>query len=173
MVMMRQQMTIGSGDEPPAPGEPAEHGPALDRELDQDLNELLQEIRVVLPGIEVLFAFLITLPFTERFGAVTQTQRLVYFVALLCAALSTALLIAPSAHRRLLIHQRLKARTLQIANRLVIAGIVLLACAATSVVFVISDVLFGNPIAGLVAGLIAGTFSWLWFGWPLVVRARR
>jgi hypothetical protein len=91
---------------------------------------------------------------------------------LVCTALATAMLIAPSAHRRLLIHQNRKAQTLRISNRLTVAGTVLLAAATTGVLYVIGDILYGNPLAAAVAAVMAGAFGWLWYGWPFVYRRR-
>ena len=143
-----------------------------DPDLDRDLDELLQEIRVILPGAEVLFAFLFTLPFSARFEEVTPLQSLIYFVALVFTALATVMLIAPSAHRRLLINQNRKAQTLRIANYLTIAGTGLLAVATTSVLYIIGEMLYGNPVAAAVTAVVAGAFGWLWYGWPFVYRRR-
>ena len=128
---------------------------------DRELRELLEELRLILPGVEVLFAFLLTLPFTQRFGILTGLQRDVYFAAFLCSAGATALLIAPSAHHRLLWHRRPreKDRGLETAARLALVELFLLALAVTAVVFLITDVLFGGVVSATVAALVGGVFA--------------
>ncbi len=89
---------------------------------DRNLNELLQELRVALPGVQVLFAFLLTVPFSQGFNSLEPVQRELYFGVLLSTALSTALLIAPTANHRLLFRQRQKEHLVRISNRLTLAG---------------------------------------------------
>ena len=141
--------------------------------LDRELIELLNELRVALPGVQVLFAFLLTVPFTQRFSQVTGVQEDAYFASFLCAALATVLLIAPSAYHRLQWRQRDKEHMLVVANRLAIAGTVFLALAVTGSVFFVTDFLFGAFTTGLVTGLIAGCFTWFWYGLPLLRRIER
>jgi Family of unknown function (DUF6328) len=88
------------------------------------LHEFMQELRVVLPGVQVLFAFLLTVPFSQRFYDLTQLQQFVFFASLLCTTAATLLLIAPSAHRRLLWHQGEREPNLRIENKLTIAGLI-------------------------------------------------
>jgi hypothetical protein len=135
--------------------------------INRELQELLQELRVALPGIQVLFAFLLTLPFTERFATISASQRHVYFVSFLLAAAASALLIAPTAHHRLRFRRRDKKHLLFVSTRLAIAGLALLALAMTGVVFLVTAVLYRSGTAGAVAGLVAGWFAWFWFGLPL------
>ena len=90
--------------------------------LDRNLLELLNELRVALPGVQVLFAFLLTVPFTQRFATLTETQEDVYYVALLATAASALLLIAPSAHHRINFRQQDKAYIVFLANKLTIVG---------------------------------------------------
>ncbi len=139
---------------------------------ERESEELLQELRVILPGAEVLFAFLLTLPFTQRFRQVSGLQRGVYFATLLCTALATALLIAPSTHHRLQWRRHAREQRLEMANRLAIAGTTLLALASTGVIFLIADLLFGGLSAVVVAAVVGGTFAWLWYGLPLLCRLR-
>jgi uncharacterized membrane protein len=143
-----------------------------DERLDRELIELLNELRVVLPGVQVLFAFLLTVPFTQRFNEVTDVQKDAYFASFLCAAVATVLLIAPSAYHRLQWRQRDKENMLVVANRLAIAGTVFLALAVTSSVFFVTDFLFGALATGIVTGLVAGLFTWFWYGLPLTRRLR-
>ena len=138
--------------------------------LDRELIELLNELRVALPGVQVLFAFLLAVPFTQRFGRLSGVQQDVFFAAFLCTAIATALLIAPSAYHRLRWRERDKEQMLQTANRLAIWGTVFLAAAVVGVVFLVTDLLFGLG-ATLAATILTGVlFAWLWYGLPLLRR---
>jgi predicted membrane channel-forming protein YqfA (hemolysin III family) len=135
--------------------------------LDRELIELLNELRVALPGVQVLFAFLLTVPFSQRFGQLTDLQRDVYFGTFLATALASLLFIAPTAYHRLRWRDRDKEQLLQTSNREAIAGTVFLALAITGTVFVITDLLFGVPWASGIAGAFAGLLVWFWYGLPL------
>ena len=135
--------------------------------VDRELIELLNELRVALPGVQVLFAFLLTVPFSQRFAKLSDLQRDVYFLAFLTAALGVALLIAPSSYHRLRFRHGDKERMLFTSNRLAIAGLVFVALSMTGVVFVIADLLFGLLAAMLIAIAVAGWFTWFWYGLPL------
>ncbi len=100
-----------------------------DERYDRNMNELLQELRVALPGVQVLFAFLLTVPFAQRFGQVTEFQTYVYFVTLLCSCVATAFFIAPTAYHRLNFRQGDKGHIVDMASRLAIMGLVALALA--------------------------------------------
>lgn len=145
-----------------------DHGERLDREL----IELLNGLRVVLPGVQVLFAFLLTVPFTQRFGDLSTDQRSAYFAAFMCATVASLFLIAPSAYHRLRWRQRDKERLLRTSNRFAIVGMIFLGLAVTATVFVVTDVLYGLFVTSLVSGLISGLLFWLWFGLPLWRRAQ-
>jgi membrane-anchored protein YejM (alkaline phosphatase superfamily) len=138
---------------------------------DRELIELLNELRVALPGIQVLFAFLLIVPFSQGFAGVSDTQKLVYFLSFLSTSMATALLIAPTAYHRIRWRAHDKEQMLVTSNRMTIAGTAFLALAMSLVVFFISDVLYGNWSAWLTAAA-AGTFAWLWFGLPIVRAAR-
>src|SRR5215510_2027296 len=140
----------------------------LQKKHDKELIEFLNELRVALPGVQVLFAFLLVVPFTNGWDRVTEVQRYAYFSAFICTAVSTALLIAPSTYHRLRWREGDKEYMLVTANRLAIAGSVFLAAGITATVFLIADVLFGNAWAAVIAGLIGALFAWLWFGLALV-----
>jgi predicted membrane channel-forming protein YqfA (hemolysin III family) len=127
---------------------------------------------VALPGVQVLFAFLLTVPFSQRFDSVTSPQRTVYFISVLATAAATVLFIAPTAYHRLRWRDRDKEQMLQSANRMAIAGTVFLAISITAVVYVITSVLFGTPAAVAVAAGVAGLVGWLWYSLPLLRRAR-
>jgi drug/metabolite transporter (DMT)-like permease len=141
-----------------------------EHDLDRELIELLNELRVALPGVQVLFAFLLAVPFSNGWNRVTDLQRDTFFVAFLCALASSVLLIAPSAYHRLRWREGDKERMLTTANQLAIAGTVFLALAMTAVAFLITDILFRAWWAALCTGLTAGGFAWFWYGLPLTRR---
>ena len=144
-----------------------------EEKLDRELIELLNELRIALPGVQVLFAFLLGVPFTQRFETVTDLQKDAYFFTFLCAAAATALLIAPSAYHRLTWRQHDKEHLLRVSNALAIAGTALLAVAISSAVFVVTDVLFDTAAAAIIAAVTAGFYAWFWYGLPLVRRGVR
>jgi hypothetical protein len=135
---------------------------------DRELIELLNELRVALPGVQVLFAFMLIVPFSQRFSTVTPLQQYVYFAVLLCTAVSAVLLIAPSSHHRLLWREHAKEETLATANRLTIWGLAFLVLAVVGAVFLITDMLFGSVAAGVASAGLAAAFAWFWYGQPLL-----
>ena len=134
------------------------------------LIELLNELRVALTGVQILFAFLLTVPFTQRFSSVTEFQKYDYFATLLCAAVAVACLIAPTAQHRMLFRRRQKHRLILLGNTLTIVGLGFLALAMTGVVMLITDVLFKTPMVVIVTAAVAGTFAMLWYVMPLARR---
>lgn len=140
--------------------------------LNRELIELLNELRVALPGVQVLFAFLLIVPFSQGFQRMTELQRDVYFASVLTTALSTLLLIAPSSMHRIEWRQRDKEALLQISNALAIAGLIFLALGMTTVLFLITDVLFSGVAIAVVTGIAAGLFALVWFVVPLVRRLK-
>jgi Family of unknown function (DUF6328) len=141
--------------------------------LDRELIELLNELRVALPGVQVLFGFMLTVPFSAGWTKVTDTERLVFFLTFLSTALATALLIAPSAQHRILWRTGDKEALLRRANLLAILGTVFLALSITGAVWVVSDVIYNQAPTTLVTAAVAGVFAWVWFAAPLIRRARR
>src|SRR4051812_23806409 len=138
--------------------------------LDRNMNELLQELRVVLPGVQVLFAFLLTVPFQQGFQKATDFQKDVYLVTLLLTALASALLMAPSAYHRLEFRQNDKKHIVWVSNRFSIVGFAVLAAAMTSAVLLVTDYLYSQTtsvIATIGAGVV---FYGLWYGAPLARR---
>jgi uncharacterized protein DUF6328 len=140
--------------------------------LDRELIEFLNELRVALPGVQVLFAFLLGVPFTQRFGSVSELQKDVYFLTFMCAAAATALLIAPSAYHRLVWRQGDKEHLLVVSNRFAIAGTAFLAASISGSVFVVTDMLFEATSAAILAAATAAFFGWFWYAMPLMRRAR-
>lgn len=152
---------------------PDEIGPTGETErerLNRNLNELLQELRIALPGVQVLFAFLLAVPFQPRFGDTTGFQRSLYFGTLILTALSTALLISPTAFHRITFRLRQKHRLLALANRLTLAGLACLALAMTGAVTLITDFLYSTVPTVIVAVLALITFTVLWAWIPIQVR---
>jgi predicted membrane channel-forming protein YqfA (hemolysin III family) len=143
-----------------------------DDRLDRELIELLNELRVLLPGVQVLFAFLLTVPFTNQFTKITNEQKQIFFATFICTAAATALLIAPSAYHRLRWRQFDKAQMLATANRLSIGGMVFLTIALVGAVFLVTDLLFHWTAAVLVTAAVALFFGWFWWGLPLSRRLR-
>ena len=135
--------------------------------MDRELIELLNELRVVLTGVQVLFAFLLTLPFTDRFQELVPTQKLIFTVAFTVTATASVLLMAPTAYHRIRFRQRDKERMLRWANRFTITGVGLLAIAIGTIVLLVIDVLYEFRAAAVVAGAITALIAWAWFALPL------
>jgi hypothetical protein len=132
--------------------------------LDRELIELLNELRVVMPGVQLLFGFLLTVPFQQRFATVDAFQRDVYFVTLLLTAASAAFLMAPSAFHRLTFREGQKPYLIRLATRQTIAGMALLGLAMNGAILLLTDVLFQALTVAITLGATASLFFWLWFG---------
>jgi len=115
----------------------------------------------------VLFAFLLVVPFNQAFTRMTDFERKLYFVTLLCTAPASMLPIAPSIHHRILFRQRNKEHLVLSANRLTIAGLAVLALAMTSAVLLITHILFGGVTAGVTGAAVLLAFALLWYAVPL------
>jgi hypothetical protein len=135
--------------------------------LDRNLGELLQELRVALPGVQVLFAFLLAVPFQQNFTKITQFQEKVYFATLLLTALSAVLLISPSAYHRMTFRMQQKNHLIFLANKLAIAGLGLLALAMTGAIMLITDVLYGPVATAITSGAALSFFILFWYALPL------
>jgi len=135
--------------------------------LDRNLLELLNEVRVALPGVQVLFAFLLTVPFQQGFAKITPFQEKVYFVCLVLTAVSASLLISPTSYHRMTFRKRQKDHLLFLANKLAIAGLVCLALAMTGAIMLVTDLLFGVLATAVLTGLAFALFALLWFALPL------
>jgi hypothetical protein len=140
--------------------------------LDRNLIELLQEVRVVQTGVQVLFAFLLTVPFSARFDEMTGFQRGAFFAALVTAAAASILLIAPTAVHRLLFRRGEKEYMVGVSNRLAIGGLGCLALSMVAVMLLVTDVLFGEGVAVVVATLTLASFVGVWAVMPLRRRGR-
>jgi predicted Co/Zn/Cd cation transporter (cation efflux family) len=141
--------------------------------IDRELIELLNEIRVALPGAQVLFAFLLTLPFTERFGTLSLADRDAYFAAFICTAVGTSMLMAPTMHHRLRFRDHDKEPMLLGFNKLILGGSVFLAAAIALSVYVVAGMLFKATWAAVVGAAIAAWLVGLWFVLPQLQRRGR
>jgi hypothetical protein len=138
---------------------------------DRNLAELMQEVRVAQTGVQVLFGFLLTVPFTVRFDDITETERAVYFVTLILAGLAAMLLIAPTSHHRLLFRCGDKERLVMVANRYAIAGLMAVAATMVGAVLLVSLLVIGSLGAALASAAAAAGCAWCWYLEPL--RRRR
>jgi len=139
---------------------------------ERQLGELLSELRVAMPGVQLLFAFLLVVPFNQRFGRASDFQRGVYLVVLLCAAFASALLIAPTAYHRIMFHRGDRARLIRAATRMALGGLALLVVAMSGAVLLVTDFLFGGVTAAICTALVLAAFAWFWFGLALSRRMR-
>jgi Family of unknown function (DUF6328) len=138
----------------------------------RQMAELLQELRVALPGVQILFAFLLTVPFAQGFQKVTGFQRTLFFITLLATAASTICLIAPTATHRLRFHQNDRRYVIESANRLLIVGLVFLGVAIVCAITLITDYLYGLGGHWYWPALVALGVLVLWFARPLIRHLR-
>jgi hypothetical protein len=134
---------------------------------DRQMMELLNELRVALPGVQILFAFLLAVPFQQGFQRVTETQRNLYFATLMATCAATACLIAPSANHRVRFHKRDRAYLIESANRFLIAGLVFLGIAIVLAVILIADFLYDGVIVWVAPLLVGIVLLAVWFARPL------
>src|SRR3954469_10359305 len=149
----------------------AHRGESELQRLDRNLTELVSELRVMQTGVQVLFAFLLTVPFTMRFGHIGYFGRLVYVVTLLLAAIACALLMAPAACHRLLFRRRDKRYLVWLANRMALAGLAFVGAAMTGVVLLVTSVILPPLVAASLSAGTAVVFLTLWLVLPM--RRRR
>lgn len=140
--------------------------------LNRELIELLNEVRVAMPGVQVLFGFLLAVPFQQRFHLADDFQRHTYLVTLLFAAVATALFIAPTAYHRVMFRQRDKPALIKFGNQVTIAGITCLAIAMNGAVLLVTDVIFTGPTPLVTIAALASVYVWLWFGIPVLRRVQ-
>jgi O-antigen/teichoic acid export membrane protein len=139
---------------------------------DRNFSELLQEVRVAQTGVQILFAFLLTLPFTSRFEKVSALDRDTYVVTIVATATATALLIAPVSYHRIVFRQGRKQQLVRVASRLAELGLVCLLVAMLGAVFMVVDVVLGSPIAAGIAAVLAALYVFLWYVLPFLGRQR-
>ncbi len=141
--------------------------------LDRNWNELLQELRVVQTGVQILTGFLLTLPFQQRFTSLTGTQRGMFLIAVALAAVATGLLVAPVSWHRLLFRHQEKDALVAVANGQAKAGICVLALAIVAVVLLVWDIVLGQAWALAAAGVAAVFYAVMWCVLPLLFARRR
>jgi hypothetical protein len=145
-------------------------GETVDQLLDRNLAELLQELRVAITGVQVLFAFLLGLAFTQRFAELDDVSRTVYTVTLLATALATVLLIAPVSFHRLVFRRRLKAALIEVGDRMLRAGLALLVLAISSGVLLVLDVVLGRGPGIVAAAVVLLVAAVTWYALPVWAR---
>ena len=138
--------------------------------VNRELIELLNELRVALPGVQVLFAFLLVLPFQQGFAEISDADRGVYITALIASALAAALLIAPSMYHRLNFRRQVKEQMIFDSNKLLVAGMVLTAVGVACSIFLVVDVVYGESSAIVATAAIAVVYVLVWLALPLVRR---
>jgi len=158
-------------DEPRDDVDPGSDEPHSER-LNRELIELMNELRVALPGVQVLFAFLLTVPFSNRFETITSGQRALYFATLVGTTIATVLFMAPTAYHRLRFRQGDKERMLRTSNLFAIVGIGSMAFSITLAITLIADLLFGVAAAAAVGAAAFLVMGVLWFAYPLSRRVR-
>jgi uncharacterized protein involved in cysteine biosynthesis len=146
----------------------ADHGETEKERLDRNLQDLLQGLRVALPGVQVLFAFLLVVPFQQAFAQVTDFQEDVYFTTLIATALASVFLIAPSARHRARFREGDKRWVVMTGNRLATAGFGFLGLAICGALLLITDILFSLGAALVVAVGLGALLAWLWFASPFI-----
>jgi cation transport ATPase len=138
-----------------------------DERLDRELEELLQELRIALPGVQILFAFLLVVPFNNRFAETDDLQRNVWFAALLLALGAVACFITPTAYHRLRFREFDKERLVLTATRLAVVGLVCLATALSASAFFVTGFVFNDHAAAFVTAIASAVIGGLWFALPL------
>jgi hypothetical protein len=141
--------------------------------LNRQMMELLNELRVAMPGVQILFGFLLTVPFQQRFSQVNDFQQTVYFVTLVTAAAAAAFLIAPSAYHRVMFEQHDKPTIIQIGTVQLLVGLAALAIAMNGAVLLVTDVLFAAGTVTVTVVVLSTLYFTLWFGFGLVRRMQK
>jgi Family of unknown function (DUF6328) len=155
-----------------AQAEPDRPGETLAERADRNVMELLNELRVVGIGIQVMFGFLLSIPFANRFVKLDHTERAIYLITVVLAALSTALLVAPVAYHRLLFRRHEKESLVRVTNRLAIAGLVTVGLAVCSAVLLVTSFVAPGLRAVVITAGLACVFAGLWFALPLARLSR-
>ena len=162
--------------EKPSPDEPPElesgRSETEQERADRNLSDLLQELRVALPGVQVLFAFLLTVPFSNRFDQLSGFEEKLYFGVLICTALATVLLTAPTVGHRILFRRQQKEYLVTVANNLSLVGLLLLAISISGAIGLISSFLFGTVTAIISTAVIAMAFAGFWYLGPVLRRTQ-
>ncbi len=143
-----------------------------DERRNRQLTELLNELRVALPGVQMLFGFLLAVPFSARFTSISENQRHLYYVTFLAAALASVCFIAPTSFHRIVWERHLKRRLIHISSGLALVGTGFLAVAIACAVGLVTDLLFGTPWAAVASAVAAAILASVWYLLPLGYRLR-
>jgi hypothetical protein len=138
--------------------------------LDRELGELLEEIRVILPGVQLLGALLFTVAFSSAFGRFTSLERAIYFAGFFSSGVAAVLLVAPSAQARILFRQRKKDTLVRLGSRLAFAGTLALAVAMWLSTYLVGEFVYGNGIAAAATAVLVAATTWIWYGLPMLER---
>ena len=141
--------------------------------LDRNLEQLMTELRVAMPGVQILFGFLLAVPFANRFEETTSFQRDIYLVSLVAAGVATAFLLAPTAYHRVTFRRGEKRHLVFTATRWTIVGLVALAVAMDAAILLVADFLFDAAVAVILATTMGALYAGLWFVFPLMRRLPR
>lgn len=142
----------------------------LKKRLEREHGELLEELRALIPGAEVLFGFLLAIRFTGQFADLSSGQRYVYYATLICVSIALVLFLAPAAHHRLRFREGDKDFMLRKGNREAIAGSLAMALALTGVVYLVTDLVFSFGVAVAAAAGFFALIVWRW--WALAIYRR-
>jgi hypothetical protein len=160
-------MTSGETDPPSRLHRESGRPESEEERADRNLSDLLQELRVALPGVQVLFAFLLTVPFTQRFDDLSDFQEKLYYGVLITVALATVMLVAPTASHRILFRRQQKEFIVTLSNTLALIGLLFLAIAMTGAIALISDFIFGTTTAVISTIVMAVAYAGFWYVGPL------
>jgi hypothetical protein len=153
-------------------GRPKSDEALTDNEIDDSFRGVMEGLRTTLPGVQVLFAFLLTLPIQASFAELEPSDRWVFYVAFGSSALASVLLIAPSVHQRVRApisgFRRHTARHVYVAIKVAIAGTIATAVAIAASVYLVTSLVFGDRAGAAAAAVIAGVTTWAWFYLPIV-----
>lgn len=169
MSSLRAEAEPPEGSRPPDRREPT--GETAHQRLNRELDQLLSELRVALPGVQVLLAFLLTVPFSDRFDAVSGESRAVFVASITLAALASILLIAPVVQHRLRFRDGTKEETITTGNRLALIGAGCLGLAIGCALYVVGDAGFPGTPARWIGPALVAVAAVTWFVLPLGFRA--
>jgi hypothetical protein len=159
-------------DPPPGSRSRTDRSESRAERADRNFAEILQGFRVAVTGVQVLFAFLLTVPFSEGFAKLTDPGRTLYIVALAAAALASICYIAPTAQHRILFRQGLKELLVNRSNRYGLSGGVALVISMTAAASMVADYLYGGLLPVLLGGAVALLSGWSWFLQPVLTRMK-
>jgi hypothetical protein len=139
-----------------------------DEQLDREHGELLEELRALIPGAEVLFGFLLAIRFTSQFQEVSPVQRYVYYATLVLTSIALVLLMAPAVFHRLRFREHDKEYALQKGNREAIFGTIAIALSLTGVIYLVTDLVISASAAPAVAAVFFVFTAWRWWAIALM-----